>query len=124
LAAILARLVLLAAPLAALAVAGCGGGNSDSSGSTVSAQQRPGGPGRFLSDPKVRSCLEKQGVTLPNRQRPNGTPPPNGQRPNRDRGDSAQFQKLREALEKCGVTFPNRGGQPPSPQGTTSSSAS
>ncbi|HKE79920.1 MAG TPA: hypothetical protein VKB54_11450 [Solirubrobacteraceae bacterium] len=72
----------------------------------------------------MRACLQKQGVTFPNRPRSNGQPPSNGQRPNRDRRNSAQFEKLRAALQKCGVTFPNRGAPPPSPQGTTSTSAS
>ncbi len=108
------------------------GGDSPSTTSQA-AQQQPGNGGRgFLQDPKVRACLQKQGVTLPalrrppNGQPPSGQPPngqpPNGQRPNRD---SAQIEKLRKALRKCGVTLGNGNGAPPVPeQGTTTSSAS
>jgi hypothetical protein len=127
----------------ALGLTACGGDSSSSATAGQAQQQGQQGPnGRrgFLQDPKVRACLQKQGVTIPtfrrpqNGQTPNGQPPngqppngqpPTGQRRNRNNGD---FEKLRAALQKCGVTFPNpgNGGGPPPGQGTgmTSTSAS
>jgi hypothetical protein len=125
----------------ALGLTACGGDSSSSSTAGQAQQQGQQGPnGRrwFLQDPKVRACLQKQGVTIPtfrrpqNGQAPNGQPPngqppngqpPNGQRRNRNNGD---FEKLRASLQKCGVTFPNpgNGGGPPPGQGTGTTSAS
>ena len=105
----------------ALGLAACG---SSSSGSTSTTQQAGARRGLF-SDPKVQTCLKKEGVQVPDFRRGNGQPPSgsNGQRPNGGGfGNSAQAQKLRKALQKCGVTLPNRGQNgPPQQQGTTPS---
>jgi hypothetical protein len=65
----------------------------------------------------VRACLQKQGVTLPNRQPgqaggPGGGQPPAGATGGQGQGgqQSARFQKLRAALQKCGVKMPQGGG--------------
>ncbi len=112
----------------ALGLTACGGDSSSSSTAGQAQQQGQQGPnGRrgFLQDPKVRACLQKQGVTIPTFRRPQNGQPPNGQRRNRNNGD---FEKLRAALHKCGVTLPNPGnggGRPPGQgTGTTSTSAS
>jgi hypothetical protein len=112
----------------ALGLTACGGDSASSSTAGQAQQQGQQGPnGRrwFLQDPKVRACLQKQGVTIPTFRRPQNGQPPNGQRRNRNNGD---FEKLRAALQKCGVILPNPGndGGPPPGQGTgtTSTSAS
>jgi hypothetical protein len=130
------RIVGACTLILALGLTACGGDSSSSSTAAQAQQQGQQGPnGRrgFLQEPKVRTCLQKQGVTIPtfrrpqNGQPPNGQPPngqpPNGQRRNRNNGD---FEKLRAALQKCGVTFPNpgNGGAPPPGQGTGTRSTS
>jgi hypothetical protein len=119
----------LACAVLAVVVASCGGGSGSGSGSsstgaanTQAGQQRRGF-GALASDPKVKACLQKQGVTLP--ARPNrppsgggtppagGAPPAGGRRPGQN---PAQFQKLRQALKTCGVTLPAPGqGGPAGP---------
>jgi hypothetical protein len=112
---------------AALALSACGGGGSPATAATstsagASQAGRPGG-GLFASlTSSQRSCLARQGVTLPNRpngRRPNGPPPgggygaPGGNPQGRFR-NSSRFQKLRTAMQKCGITLPSRppGGAP------------
>jgi hypothetical protein len=51
---------------ALLALAACGGGSkTTSTPTTAAAAQRGRGGFGFAQDPKVRACLQKQGVTLP-----------------------------------------------------------
>jgi hypothetical protein len=122
----------LACTLLAVVLASCGGGGGSGSGTTSSsnpqgAQQRRGF-GALAGDPKVRACLQKQGVTLPSRPNGpggNGGPPsgggtPGGRRPGQN---SARFQKLQKALKACGVTLPapGQGGPAGSSQTQTSS---
>jgi hypothetical protein len=123
----------------AVGLSACGGDSSSGSASTT-GQQANAGRGAF-SDPKVVSCLKKQGVEVPSFRRPDGQPPngqqpgdgsgqppadgaqpPNGQPPNGGSRNSAEAQKLRKALQKCGVTLPDRGqnGQPPQQDATPS----
>ncbi len=130
--------------LVTLSACGDDGGSSSNPAPTAG----PGaGRGFIAQDPKVRACLQKQGVTLPDRSAagrrfrggpPTGTnaqPPTgtNGQRPPRARGrpggfrrDPAQFAKLQAALKKCGVTAPARGQGGPRQQAapTTTTAAS
>jgi hypothetical protein len=124
----------LACALLAIVLASCGSGSSASgSGSTGStnAQAAQGrGAGGFAGDPKVRACLEKQGVTLPARRNrppgsggtpPSGSPPAGARRP---RQSPAQAQKFQKALKACGVTLPGPGqggpgGAPPAGQTQT-----
>jgi hypothetical protein len=133
-----ALLVGLALGAASLGLVACGGSSSSQ------AATRPTGPGAgarrgfFASNPKVRACLQKHGMTLPNfgnrgrfRRNFNGTVPrrpSNGQRPNFR--NNPQFQKLRAALSACGVTPPGQGapgaaagngGSAPAPAATTPS---
>jgi hypothetical protein len=121
------RLLCLAGVVGlALTISACG--SSSSSGSATGAAGAQG-PGRLFTA-KIRTCLKKQGVTLPsfsgNRRRPGagtaGAPPagtrrpPNGAR----RGRFAGSAKLRAAMKACGVTFPGRGpGAPGASQGQT-----
>jgi hypothetical protein len=121
--------------IAAIGLTACGGGGSGGTTTGASAPGvRPGG-GLFASlTASQRSCVAKQGVTLPNGRRPgsggpppgagNGGPPPNGggtpPAGARNR-DPARFQKMQAAFKKCGVTLPSRppGGVPPGQAGTT-----
>lgn len=132
----------------AVPVVGCGGSDSKENSSNQQAggngqgdagQQggRPPGPGAMAQDPKLASCLRKQGVRLPSRNRPpgqgqgtapqgppdgqapGGRPPAGGAPPNGGRPrDSGQFKKMQRALKKCGVQMPappqgGQGGAPP-----------
>jgi hypothetical protein len=123
------RRSLLAVGLSALALAACGSDSTTSGSATTSPASTPGpGIGRgFAQDPRVRACLQKQGITLPAR-RPGGAggrrfggAPPTGTtttprtgtnaRPgSRGSRDPAQFAKLQAALKNCGVQM--RGGRP------------
>jgi hypothetical protein len=112
--------------IAAIGLTACGGGGSGGTATGASAAgARPGG-GLFANlSASQRSCVAKQGVTLPNGRRPgNGGPPPNGggtpPAGARNR-DPARFQKMQAAFKKCGVTLPSRppGGVPPGQAGTT-----
>jgi hypothetical protein len=135
----LARAAALAgAATIALGLAACGSSSDSGSASTTSTNgQQANGQRNIFSDPKVQSCLKKQGVdvsqfrrgkgqggpppdgqggpppTDTNGQPPSGQggPPPtdtNGQPPNGGGfGNSAQAQKLRKAMEKCGVKLPS-----------------
>jgi hypothetical protein len=114
-----------------LVLAACGSGGSGTSTSASSAGgQQQGGPGRggglfaAAQTPAVKSCLKKQGVTLPSGRRPGaGGPPPSGQRPSGSNlRNGGGFAKIRAALSKCGVKLPNRppgGGPPPAQPGTS-----
>jgi hypothetical protein len=129
-----------ACALLAVVLASCGGSGSGSSstgsanaqGTNAQGAQQRRGFGGFANDPKVKACLQKQGVTLPARRNPppagggtppagGGTPPAGGRRPGQN---GAQFQKLRNALKACGVTLPAPGqggpaGPPPAANSQT-----
>jgi hypothetical protein len=124
---------LTGAATIALGLAACGSSSDSGSASTTSTTgQQANGQRNIFSDPKVQSCLKKQGVQVPDFRRGNGNGPPNGQPPSGQGGppptdtngqppsggngqppngggfgNSAQAQKLREALQKCGVTLPS-----------------
>lgn len=111
--------MLAAGALACLGIAACGGStskdtsatNSTTSTSTSTAAAASGpGAGRFAT---IRSCLQKEGVKLP--QRPAGKPPFNpGNRPGgggflgggegvrRHLPSGVSAEKLQAALKKCG----------------------
>jgi hypothetical protein len=127
----LARAAALAgAATIALGLAACGSSSGSGSASTTSTTgQQANGQRNIFSDPKVQSCLKKQGVDVSQFRRGNGQggpppdgqggPPPtdtngqppsggNGQPPNGGGlGNSAQAQKLRKAMQKCGVKLPS-----------------
>ena len=91
--------------LACAGVVACGGSSSNTSASAnaSAAGGATGATGRFAS---IRACLQKQGITLP--QRPAGTRPPggfgSGQRPPGGSflPNGVSRTKFREALQKCG----------------------
>ncbi len=102
-------LVLLAAVLIA---AGCGSSSSSSSSTTASNASTGAGPAGTRRA-ALRTCLQKQGVTLPQR--------PQGQRPGQGgfgggglglggAGGLRSNPKLRTALQKCGFSPPAGGG--------------
>ena len=130
-----AFLLAIALGGSSLALVACG-----SSKLTTAVNQAQAGQqrGALFTDPKVRACLKKHGVDLPNfqggrqpnfngtvpqrppfngtvPQRPpvNGTvpqrPPANGNRPNFQ--DNPRFKALRAAMQACGVT--QQFGRPP-----------
>jgi hypothetical protein len=133
----------LACAVLAVVLASCGSGSSGSSSTGSTSTQAAQGRrpfGGIAADPKIRACLQKQGVTLPARpnrpggsggpppgggapgygQPPGGGPPPGGRRPGQG---FAQNPKLQKALKACGVTLPAPGQGGPagtSPSQTTS----
>lgn len=127
------RIALLPLALVA-AIAGCGGSSSSNSGTNAASSTTSANAGRaggLFQNAKVRACLQKQGVTLPNRRQGGGRPPQgaNGAPPNgsgqgfRGGQNSARFAQLRKAMQACGVTPPAGGpgqGAPPA-QGSTGS---
>ena len=97
---------LAGAATIALGLAACGSSSDSGSASTTSTNgQQANGQRNIFSDPKVQSCLKKQGVDVSQFRRGNGQgdPRPNGG----GFGNSAQAQKLRKAMEKCGVKLPS-----------------
>ncbi|MDX6640083.1 MAG: hypothetical protein QOF12_1094 [Solirubrobacteraceae bacterium] len=126
-------------PLAlVVAIAGCGGSSSSNTGTNAASSTtgtNAGRAGGIFQNAQVRACLQKQGVTLPNRRQGGGRPPQggNGTPPNGGGGQgfgggqsSARFAKLRKAMQACGVTPPAGGpgqGAPPA-QGTGSTGTS
>ena len=135
-------LSVLAVLALGLLLGACGSsGGSSSATASANQQQRPRG-GFFNLTAAQRSCLQKQGVTLPNRPQGQGPPPsgqpgappngqqgapPNGQPPTgrRFNRDPAQFKKLRTAAAKCGITLrgPGQGAPPGAGQTQTQPSA-
>jgi hypothetical protein len=101
--------LVLACALLGAVLASCGSGSSSTGSPNGQAAQGRRPLGGFAADPKVRACLQKQGLKLPTRpNRPGGSggPPPGGRRPGQN---SAQAQKLQKALKACGVTRPAPG---------------
>jgi hypothetical protein len=108
-----AAAIALSTLLVALALAGCGGSSKASSSSTSAARTQPAGRGQFAARASaLRSCLKKNGVTLPERKPgrrgvpfgggANGAPqPPQG----------VTRAQLQAAFKKCGGGFarPGRG---------------
>ncbi len=96
---------------AALALAACGGSStSTSSTARASASAAVGGaPGRAPGDPggpggrfaKVRECLQKNGITLPQRT-PGQQPPAAGSRAPRQLPNGVSRAQFQAALKKCG----------------------
>ena len=126
-------------PLAlVVAIAGCGGSSSSTTGTNAASSTtgtNAGRAGGIFQNAKVRACLQKQGVTLPNRRqgggRPpqgsNGAPPTGGGEGFGGGQNSARFAKLRKAMQACGVTPPAGGpgqGAPPAQGATGSTGAS
>jgi hypothetical protein len=128
----------LACLVLAVVLAACGGGSSSTGSVSTQAAQGRRGFGGFAADPKIRACLQKQGVTLPARgNRPGGSggpppgggagggtpgygPPPGGRRPGQG---FARSPKLQKALKACGVTLPAPGqGGPAGPSQTQTTS--
>lgn len=123
----LATPLVLAVACLALAACGSSGSTSSSASASTSASGTTGpggaGAGRFAA---LRSCLAKQGVTLPQRPAGAGRPSGGGEGGGGGRGffggggggggfggatGSAGSAKLRAALQKCGGTAGFGGGQ-------------
>jgi len=108
--------------LASLALAACGGSSKSSSSSTnasasaatTSTSPNAAGPrgGRFTA---IRTCLQKDGITLP--QRTPGRRPPGGAGGFLGGGIGAQLPKgmtrpqYEAALKKCGIAIFGRGSR-------------
>jgi hypothetical protein len=126
-------IALLAIPIAAVTLAACGGSSSSGSTTTNSASTTKSanatksastGSSRFAS---LRSCLQKEGISLPSRpsggagagQPGSGGPPSGGQSGGFNGGHGGGFKlpegvsrsKFQEAIKKCGGGFP-RGAHP------------
>jgi hypothetical protein len=121
--------VLVACALASIGIAACGGSSSKNAlanGATTSASSSTsttgpaGGPARFAA---LRSCLQKEGITLPERKAfqhshtAPGEPPRGGFLGGgggfgRHLPKGVSAEKLQSALKKCGGGFPggSRGG--------------
>ena len=98
-----------------LALGACGDSSAGNTATAAGGQAR--GPFASLTSDQ-RTCLRKEGVSLPTfrqRQGPppgaNGQPPPGGQPPagmqRRFTPNSAQAKKMRAAFKKCGITIPS-----------------
>jgi hypothetical protein len=102
--------------VAVLGVSACGSSSNAAQTTTNGSQAGGGRRAGFFQSPTVRACLQKQGVTLPNRRPGAGRSFGNGRRPPRrppqGQRNSARFQKLRAALQKCGVQFRAPGQAP------------
>jgi hypothetical protein len=116
-----AAAALALALLCGLLLAACGGGSSTSTSSASSTKASTNGRGQFAARAAaLRTCLKKEGITLPERK-PGKT---GGQRPGGPfgaggAGGTGGFQlpkgvtreKLQAALKKCGGGNFARGGQ-------------
>jgi hypothetical protein len=104
--------VAIALALTSLTLAACGGSSHSATASTNQSADTsappgtsggPGGPGQSAGArqrfAKVRECLQKNGVTLPQRT-PGQRPAPGG--PASGQPGGANQTKLREAIKKCG----------------------
>jgi hypothetical protein len=112
--------------VAALAVAGCGGSSGSSSSneasSTGTSSEAAGqAPGGFEISEETRSCLQEQGVELPEPGQGGGPPeggelPPGGapQGGEPPSFGGAQGKKMQEAFKECGVEVPEGGQGKPS----------
>jgi hypothetical protein len=76
----LARFSLSVVAVAALTVLGaaCGGSSSAKAATTSTTAAAAGGGANRVAFQAYRTCLSQHGVTLPQRTRPTGTPPPSG----------------------------------------------
>lgn len=112
--------VAVAGLMVCLALAACGGSSSTKTTTSAASTNRAGGSSRFTA---LRSCLAKQGITLP---APSGNTPPAGTGANskggpRDGGEAGGVFKApsgvseteyKEALKKCGARNFSRGNRP------------
>lgn len=108
-----AAAAVLVVLLAAVALAGCGGSskNSSSTSSTdASTGQTANGPrGRFgARAAALRSCLQKNGVSLPARKAGQRGGPFGAGTSGRPRSGVTR-SKLQAALKKCGASLPDGG---------------
>jgi hypothetical protein len=106
---------LVTAALAAALLAGCGGGGNSSTASAGAAQGQQGrGPFAQLTASQ-RTCLQKAGLSAPQRPPGGGSQPP-ANSGGRSSGSSAdrqgRFAKLQAAFKKCGIQLPSRPGAP------------
>jgi hypothetical protein len=115
-----AAALIAVATLAGLCLVACGGTSKDTSASTAATSTSsstagpPEGAGRFAA---LRTCLQKEGITLPRRPagqhgRPvGGGPPRGGFVPGSGRGFAGRLPKgvsaerMQAALKKCGGGF-------------------
>lgn len=127
-----AVLAAMAAMIVAMALAACGGSNSDASSQKPSSESAQGaGAGLFanLGDDDIK-CLEDQGASLPSApsqggQAPQGTTggqgamPPQGEAPQgAPEGIPGGVEDMQKAFEACDIDLPQPGeGQ--MPQGGT-----
>jgi hypothetical protein len=114
--------VLAACALASIGIAACGGGSSKdasangatSTSTSTSTTGSAAGAARFAA---MRSCLSKEGITLPQRQAfrqphggaaggPGGGFPGGGGGFGRHLPKGVSAEKLQSALKKCGGNFP------------------
>jgi hypothetical protein len=103
------ELTTVAAAASVLLAAACGGGKTASNGTPT-------------ADPMAafRACLQKQGVTMPDRTgRPTGRPSdrPSGRPSGRPSDRPSRPAAEQKAMEACRSLAPNRGrgGAPPAP---------